>query len=173
MIYAGIGSRKTPREWLSVMERIAKTFAARGWTLRSGAAPGADSAFEYGAAGGRMETFLPWAGFQGRSSGIVLDGQVRDRAILLASVIHPNWAACSPASRLLHARDIPQIWGANLDMPVDLVICWAPPTKDGSVEGGTRTAVEAARAAGVPVFNLAVPGTLERLRSLYGRSTSA
>lgn len=50
MIYAGIGSRKTPREWLSVIERTAKTFAARGWALRSGAAPAADSAFEYGVA---------------------------------------------------------------------------------------------------------------------------
>ncbi len=173
MIYAGIGSRNTPCEWLVVMERIGRIFGARGWTLRSGGAAGADSAFERGAAGGAVEIFLPWPDPRRKGGGIVLAGAILERALLLASVVHPNWKGCNGTSRLLHARDVAQVWGADLVTPADIVICWAPPTSDGGVFGGTRTAVAVARAARIPVFNLAVPGALERLRALYrGHSTA-
>jgi predicted Rossmann fold nucleotide-binding protein DprA/Smf involved in DNA uptake len=46
--YAGIGSRSTPPEVITVMEEIAQRLAENGWLLRSGAADGADSSFERG-----------------------------------------------------------------------------------------------------------------------------
>ena len=56
-LYAGVGARKTPADVLGWMERIAAGMATQGWTLRSGGARGADSAFERGCntakAGGR------------------------------------------------------------------------------------------------------------------------
>ena len=70
--YAGIGSRKTPPSILRIMEHWADTLARDGWVLRSGGAPGADSAFERGALAGTTQIFLPWPGFEGR------DGISRD-----------------------------------------------------------------------------------------------
>jgi len=51
--YAGIGSRRTPATCLGFMERMAARLAGQGYTLRSGPADGAHSAFEPGPAAGR------------------------------------------------------------------------------------------------------------------------
>ena len=64
MSYAGIGSRKTPVHILSKMRRVAERLEVRGYTLRSGGADGADTAFEEGCK--RKEIFLPQPGFNGR-----------------------------------------------------------------------------------------------------------
>lgn len=64
--YAGIGSRRTPPEVLGRMRRVAERLDARGYTLRSGGADGADSAFADGATD--KEIFLPWRGFNGVES---------------------------------------------------------------------------------------------------------
>jgi predicted Rossmann-fold nucleotide-binding protein len=66
LIYAGIGSRDTPADVLELIESLARGFAARGWTLRTGGSPGADQAFYRGAvaAHGRVELYLPWPGFE-------------------------------------------------------------------------------------------------------------
>ena len=47
-IYAGIGSRTTPKVILDLMTSFAKIYAGKGYTLYSGGADGADTAFEYG-----------------------------------------------------------------------------------------------------------------------------
>ena len=163
MYYAGIGSRRTPRDIQRVMSAYAQDFAAARWTLRSGGAAGADQAFEDGAhEDDRMEIFVPWASFgRGKKSYRVLRGITAERAILLASVVHPRWDLCDSAARLLHARNVAQIWGEDLNTPVAFVLFWAPET-NGIVDGGTSTAVAIARQAGIETFNLAVSGTLER-----------
>ena len=46
--YAGVGSRSTPAKVLQWMEWIGRGMAEAGMVLRSGAADGADSAFERG-----------------------------------------------------------------------------------------------------------------------------
>ena len=46
--YAGIGSRETPIPILNQMTRIGSFLAPKNYTLRSGGAKGADSAFEQG-----------------------------------------------------------------------------------------------------------------------------
>lgn len=61
--YTGVGSRETPEPALALIERVAKKLAADRWTLRSGHAPGADQAFERGAAH-RAEIYLPWPDFE-------------------------------------------------------------------------------------------------------------
>lgn len=62
--YAGIGSRETPASVLDLMSRIARKLGARGWTLRTGGAEGADLAFYAGAYDsapkGLVELCLPW-----------------------------------------------------------------------------------------------------------------
>lgn len=66
--YAGVGSRETPEDVLQLMRQFAIKLANLGWVLRSGGAPGADSAFEAGCkeVQGRMSIFLPWKGFEDR-----------------------------------------------------------------------------------------------------------
>ncbi len=49
MHYTGIGSRSTPEAIQKIMTELAYELGKSGWTLRSGCAPGADSAFEFGA----------------------------------------------------------------------------------------------------------------------------
>lgn len=46
--FAGIGSRQTPQEILSLMRKTGASLTEKGLILRSGGATGADSAFEAG-----------------------------------------------------------------------------------------------------------------------------
>ena len=160
--YAGIGSRETPADILALMAEIAEGLDVnfkRYWTLRSGGAEGADAAFESKA--GNKDIFLPWEGFNGRSAknygystGSSLGAQ------LLAEAFHPNWAACSEGARKLHSRNIHQILGSDLNTPVSMVICW---TKDGKQGGGTGQALRIAKHMKIPIFDLALNGTVEKL----------
>ena len=72
MKYAGIGSRETPVPILVDMRSLAQDLAAGGWTLRTGGADGADIAFETGHRSGggadALEVYLPWNGYNGRST---------------------------------------------------------------------------------------------------------
>jgi hypothetical protein len=150
--YAGIGSRNTPRPILILMGEIAQMLADYGLTLRSGGAPGADTAFENGCdrRGRKKEIFLPWKGFNNHPSPFF--DPPKD-AHILASFCHPNWKACQSAARHLHARNCQQVMGLNLDDPVDFVLLWAP-EESGQVKGGTATAVNLARRMKIPTFNL-------------------
>lgn len=159
LIYAGIGSRETPVEVQQRMARMAMVLGKLGWTLRSGHAPGADQAFEYGAkqVQGKMEIYLPWDGFEGArvdnksyfSGFISTDLEVK--AIRIAADNHPNWSACSDGARKMHTRNVQQIGGRELNVAVDLVICW---TKNGSGAGGTGQAIRIAQREKIPVFDL-------------------
>ena len=77
--YTGIGSRETPEEILGWMQDIGWLLGKRGYTLRSGGADGADSAFEKGCdqANGEKDIYIPWKNFNKRGwtkdAGIVPD----------------------------------------------------------------------------------------------------
>ena len=66
--YAGIGSRSTPEDVLDRMYKLAILLAKRSYTLRSGGANGADTAFEKGCTivNGSIDLWLPWNGFNKR-----------------------------------------------------------------------------------------------------------
>jgi hypothetical protein len=168
--YAGIGSRSTPGDVLAVMEALGERLGALGWVLRTGGAGGADQAFMAGAekAGGGLELYLPWSGFQG------FDAETPEpsaEALELAARFHPAWGRCSSAARSLHARNGHQVLGAQLDSPAAFVACWTP---DGSLDGGTRSAGgtgQALRIAvgfGVPVVNLARADHRSGVEALLG-----
>lgn len=169
-IYAGIGARKTPSDVLSKMTRIAKSLASQGWTLRSGAADGADAAFESGA-GSMSEIYLPWKKFNNNES-VLCD--VCDDALLLASQLHPKWNFLSAGAKKLHARNCYQILGKKLDNPVRFVICWTP---DGAITesqcseatGGTATAIKLADRMSIPVFNLKLPEHAARIDAMLDK----
>lgn len=154
--YCGIGSRSTPTDVLELMTRIARRLAAEGWILRSGGAPGADTAFEAGA-GTAKQIFLPWQGFNGRTSRQFSAGPL---GLALAERYHPRFATLSRGSQLLMARNGYQVLGAHLNHPSDFVVCWTP---DGCTHkknrtrrtGGTGQAIAIASDHDVPVYNLA------------------
>lgn len=153
--YAGIGSRTTPRTVLLLMSKLGRVLAQRGLLLRSGGSSGADSAFEEGASisHGKKEIFLPWQGFNYHSSPLF---DPPPEAEAMAALCHPNWAACKPPARKLHARNCQQICGIDLTSPVDFVLFWAP-ERNGRIQGGTATAVNIARQLEIPSFNLKDP----------------
>lgn len=166
--YAGIGSRETPQAQLTVMAKLAWSLGRRGFILRSGAADGADSAFECGADQGLFlkEIWLPWSGFNGHQGG----GQLPSEAhYALAETIHPAWSRLSRGPRSLHARNTGQILGVDLKTPVSFVVCY---TKDGAQSeqeitaktGGTGTALRLAARHDIPIFNLRRPDALDRLK---------
>ena len=163
MYYAGIGSRETPLDVLELMYHIGYQLALDGWTLRSGAADGADTAFERGCdtVGGEKQIFLPWPGFNHRSTerGRVFAG-VGEHALALAAEFHPAWERCSRGARALHARNGYQVLGLHLDAPVDRVICWTAGAHGG---GGTGQAIRIARSRNIVIHDLADP----TVRTLY------
>jgi hypothetical protein len=151
-IYTGIGSRSTPQSILDKMVNIAKALAGRGYTLRSGAADGADSAFEKGCdlVCGPKEIYLPARKFNNSKSILY---HVGEDALELASTIHPAWDKCSGFAKLLHARNCYQVLGKDLKTPSLFVVCW---TENGKAVGGTATAINLAIKNNIPVFNLAL-----------------
>lgn len=163
MIYAGIGSRETPVEIMRLMYTIASDFALRGYTLRSGGAKGADSAFESGcdAKRGQKEIYLPWKGFNGKESNYK---GVSPEALEIAKKYHPAWDRLSPAAELLMGRNVYQVLGYFLKSPADFIVCW---TKDGKASGGTGQAIRIATDLTIPVFNL-YHGTTE-LKQFIGK----
>lgn len=156
--YAGVGSRTTPSLELAKMQEFAYHAARQGWTLRSGAAQGADATFELGCDdfGGSKEIFLPWALFNGHTSPLYTPS---DGALKLAKEIHPAWDYLSIAAKRLVARNMHQILGKNLNAPVGCVVCWTPDgcesaDKYGKKTGGTGTAIVLASLNDIPVFNI-------------------
>lgn len=168
-VYAGIGSRETPSEILFLIGQIAHSLAKKGWVLRSGGAPGADTYFESGcdSANGEKEIYLPWKGFEKNPSKYI----VQDWTMEIAAKYHPAWAGLSQGMKKLHSRNVHQILGFEGNDPSAFVVCWTP---DGcethedrrSKTGGTGQAISIATDyAKIPVFNLYNSDALERLKA--------
>lgn len=167
--YAGIGSRSTPVEILDTIEQLARRLRERGYTLRSGHAPGADQAFERGA-GTAAEVYLPWPTFENTVPCASQYTQPRPSpaAVQMAASHHPAWERLAGGARALHARNCHQILGADLNNPVHFVVCWTPdgattqPTRE---TGGTGQALRIAAAHSIRVFNLALPDHHTRIKT--------
>lgn len=171
-VYTGIGSRDTPPKVLITMRRLAAWLARARWSLRSGSAPGADTAWENGMldAGGGFESFLPWEGFEKRSGSNYLVGtsEQKAKAEALVAPTHPCWHKLSDGDRSLHIRNAFEVLGLDLCHPSALLLCW---TADGcqsdttrsAKTGGTATAIVLAETYGVPIINMAVRGWEQRL----------
>lgn len=172
MTYAGIGSRETPKEVLELMTKAAAWLESKGYTLRSGAAAGADTAFENGVKS-KKQIFK---GFD----------KVGQKEIAIAHELHPGLQGAMDRARAkkieeklkegatqeeaeragersawaiqnLMARNTNQVFGAKLDTPVDFVLFYAKedPKNKLRPKGGTGQAVEMARRKGIPTINMA------------------
>jgi hypothetical protein len=166
--YAGIGSRQTPLDIQSEMTDIARGLWTLGYTLRSGAAEGADEAFERGSCD-RAEIYLPWANFRQRQ--ITLVSWMSTKVLLppnpkwassIARLHHPAWDKLSIGARALMTRNTCQVLGPPRS---EFIVCWTP---EGKPVGGTGQALRIAKAHNIPVFNLAVIADRRALTAKYG-----
>jgi hypothetical protein len=164
MTYAGIGSRQTPPEVLKQMTEVAKQLESKGYTLNTGMTfggkeEGADKAFSDGTT--KKNLFSP----ENQGS--------RAKEQTVATEIHPNPGALSQGALKLMARNTNQVFGDNLNTPVDFVLFYAKETKGIRPEGGTGQAVEMARRKGIPAINLANANWREELNAaLKGETTT-
>lgn len=144
--YAGIGSRETPGHILNIMGMLGRFLGQNGWTLRSGAALGADKAFESGcdAVNGAKEIYLPWRGYNHNTSPLhPRDYPFTQPEIDFTAKFHPAWDKCSPSARALHQRNTRILMGMEAlhgvqVTPVSFIICW---TEDGLIKDGTGQAL--------------------------------
>jgi hypothetical protein len=153
--YSGIGSRETPSDVMGMMTKIARQLQDL-LILRSGHAPGADTAFEQGITNGNMEIYIPWKGFGGSTSNLY---ESLPLAYEIASQYHPTWKTLRDPVKRLMSRNVHQVLGPNLDSPAKFVLCWTP---DGAEShktrsqktGGTGQAISIASENNVPVINM-------------------
>lgn len=145
MTYAGIGSRKTPAAVLELMTKAAKWLEGKGYKLQTGKTfgnkeEGADKAFSEGTQ--HKELFGPES--------------ATDVTKAIAKELHPAPKFLKEGGLKLMARNTNQIFGKNLDAPVDFVLFYAEETKNPlRPKGGTGQAVEMARRKGIPTINMA------------------
>jgi hypothetical protein len=149
--YAGIGARDTPKEMLDKIEIISANLSPYKFTLRSGGARGADTAFEKYAE--RKEIYLPWNGFNNKWSDNkdIFRIPVNYRSQELVETYHPAPNKLKPSARLMMARNNHQVLGKDLNSPSLFILCW---TKDAKDIGGTSQAIRIARDHKIPVYNL-------------------
>lgn len=153
--FTGVGSRQTPNNILEKMVKITTSLQDE-YCLRSGAAPGADTAFEFGCTNGNKEIYLPWKGFNGNYSKLYT---ITDEATEIASEFHPAWNRLNQAAKKLMARNVYQVLGYNLNSPSEFLLAW---TQDGCESqktrtiktGGTGLAIAIASYNNIPVINM-------------------
>ena len=136
------------------MTKIAAKLYEEGWILRSGAALGADTAFEVGAL---------------TQKRIYYANDATKESMAVAEIFHPAWHKCSEYAKKLHGRNLFQVLGRDLKTPVSFVICWTPDGAQTHQErvfatGGTGTAISIASNHNIPVFNLKNEYQLERIQ---------
>jgi hypothetical protein len=146
-LYTGVGSRVTPARELALMTEFARLMAARGWTLRTGGADGADRAFMNGMLlwwPAPYELYLPWPDFNAQAPPTLTEPT--QRALQIAEELLPWWGQLSDATRRLMGRNVHQVLGADCETPSRMLVCWTPyPTTDEARHGGTGMALRVAR----------------------------
>jgi hypothetical protein len=163
MTYAGVGSRQTPENVLSQMTEIATELESKGYTLNTGVTfygkkEGADKAFDDGTK--KKNLFSP------EKQG----SRAKEQAI--AKEIHPAPEYLKGGGLKLMARNTNQVFGDNLNAPVDFVLFYAKETKGIRPEGGTGQAVEMARRKNIPTINMANPNWRQELDKVLSNSNS-
>lgn len=154
--------------------------AQQGWTLRTGAARGADQAFAEGAldVGGRVVLCVPDTAFQYRWVEPAR-GRGAERKVLLypeadlahmlyfysVDRFHKKPHLLSTKARRLHARN-----AMILDCPaMRFVLAWPKRNRWGGL-GGTGQGIEIAEACRIEVIRLDLPHERARVESRIGRS---
>lgn len=176
--YAGVGSRETPLYVLYLMAQFANILEKKGFKLRSGAAPGADCAFEAGIEKDEnCDIYVPWFNFPKKFNKdptlprykvpekISKEKFFEANMLIDRNNLHPSWKfKMKDSHRKLHNRNVFQVLGDTLNIRSEktkakFVLCY---TSDGVKKhkdttkgtGGTGTAIRVGDCFDVPVFNM-------------------
>ena len=153
----------------TLMNQVARYLEAEGWILRSGAAIGADTAFEEDIHDEAKEIYLPWRGYNDHPSELhpknyPFSQQEQD----FTAWFHPAWNRCSPSARLLHCRNTRIMLGCEAIhgyevRPSRFLVCW---TYGGQPTGGTGQALRIASHHGIPIINFGKATNAKELEAL-------
>lgn len=165
-VLAGVGSRTVPEWALELMIRLGRTYTDLGYQWSSGDAWDSDRAFLYGAAQSRRyqeigaRVYLADDGDNGRwvkDNPFYYDANTADpldasTARTMAFNARGSFYGLGEKGIRLHVRNIYQIHGIRLDELVCGVYLYAEPDGKRAVKGGTNTALQIAKKAGVPLI---------------------
>lgn len=157
VIIAGIGSRKTPQGILNEMQKVGAWCRESKIFVRSGHAGGADLAFEAGSQEFCI-AYLPWRRFnrefKSKARTFVPEDfslEVQEQLDSYTNNFHPAPQKLTNGGRALMNRNVLQVLGGKLNMPVNAVICW---TEDGLASGGTGQTLRIAKHHNIQVLNM-------------------
>ena len=164
MIFAGIGSRKTPQHILDLMFWIGYLKAQKQEACATGACIGPDQAFANGTiyGGGVVHLYLPWYSYEQVWVNSLPRNQItitvlRDSDIEANNSVnqfHPTPEKLSQGMRKLHARNYLIL--NQINRPV---ICY---TEGGRVQGGTGQGIRIAQHLGKIIHNLGDKNILDQ-----------
>lgn len=156
-----IGSRETPKSLYPLMNAMGEYFCSKGIHSYSGGAPGPDEEFLRNYDKSKTTVIIAYNGFNNHDDsqeGVIvwdnLSNQAKIKSIIKARSVTDYFEKVSPTIQKLFSRNAMQILGLECMDPVDGVFFYAPESRYGKISGGTRVAVEIARNAGIPTYNL-------------------
>lgn len=181
MYYTGVGSRDVSQEEFEYMVLVGRVMAKKGYKLRSGAAKGADQAFQIGACmvnPNLTEIWLPWFSFGDR-----LDGDKRfegskyyvptpeqfekNRNLWLETEIISWFEKMKQGAQKLHGRNANQVIGHDDELSKVCIYC-ADIQPNGEPKGGTRSAVLLSKHYSIPTYNIRNDVERRKLSKILG-----
>lgn len=117
---------------------------------------------------------LPWDGFQPdrtkplrrrvtEPSVLVMPLSHYAEAEVIAAAHHPAWRWLKRGPRAMHTRNVGQVLGPLLNLPLELTVCY---TRGGCGAGGTGQALRISTARGIPIYDLGAPDGWDRLQAV-------
>lgn len=164
-----VGSRETPELAYRLQVEFTQICVNLGFIIRTGDARlGGDKAARAGSVHGERVIYTPVE----RNRPYHVAGPslpTWSDALDIAASIHPVWHRLSTYVRALHARNVFQVLGCDIQTPSDFMIFWAPIVNERQVKGGTNTAFQVALDWGVPCFNLADRNQVANLKTMLAK----
>lgn len=136
-----------------------------------------------------FEAYIPWKGFSDINEDTVHivtpELPNYNEAVEIASTIHPAWNRLGRGAKALHARNVYQVLGLDLNTPSCplwglnevqqaqpascVLFCYAQPTKSRQgivtgVKGGTNTAVQLAMKHNITIYNFYLQEDINKVK---------
>lgn len=165
--------KKAPTEIIDSVKTIVSALANRGYILRTNGNTDNPAVLAGQiSAKDNLEIYLPWSKF-GEAHGhhkVVLRWP-NEKAYGMAAHVYKKFNDMKPAVRAIMSSEMHTLFGKDMKSPVDFVIAWTPDGAETSKETNFRrtgfmaSIIETADKYDIPVFNLAKPNALDRLKN--------
>lgn len=177
--WTGVGSRSITQEEQELAVYVAETITRHfGMVLRSGAAEGADTAFQKGVCNvdpKYCQIWTPWNSFRPKEQHVgfpscsyitpTTEMFEKSRKAFIDTGIIPWFDNMKQGAQKLHGRNFYQVAGKHGEPLSRICIYIADEDANGEVKGGTRSAVLVSRHYDIPTYNLRIKEQRELLLS--------